>query len=629
MGSRIPENIVEDVIARASIVDVVGEHVRLKRRGARLLGLCPFHNEKSPSFSVNAERNLYHCFGCGASGNVVGFLMRHDGLSFPEAVRRLADKVGVTIPETAGEDPRVAAGRKAAREQYFEVTERAREYYRGLMTSGRHAPPRDYLAKRGIDDATAEAFGLGYASTEWAGLVEALGRAGIDSAAIEAAGLALRRRTGDGFVDRFRDRVMFPIASLSRQTLAFSGRTLDPEERAKYVNSPETPFYTKGRELFGLHLAHRAVRETGELILVEGNFDVVSLYARGVCNVSAPLGTALTEHQARLIKRYTDRVVLMFDGDRAGRAAARRALDVLLAADISEIVWARLPDGRDPDDLARTEGADGVRRCVAEARPMLDICLDEVIRPAAGGADIGVKRAALDGVTELLRPVQNALIQEQYVTSAAQRLQVDAAALLRQVRSRPAGVRRDAEPPPPESDEPPPWGDDEVERASEEEPEAPLDPLDAHEATLVELLADDDALVDEVYRERLHFVIRHPALREFVERVVSSRVEDGGPSLRAAVERESSAALRSLLTAVLVEDRGIDPHARHAAFEETVRSLKLRWARAEKLRLAAALQVERDFDATLARMEEARRIDALLAELQGVTRRPVSGQEMS
>ena len=262
MGARIPEGVIDEIAARARIVEIVGDYVRLTRRGNRYLGLCPFHSEKSPSFHVNAERNLYHCFGCGASGNVYGFLMRHDGLSFPEAVRKVAERVGVVIPE-GEQETEASRALRAERELYFEATALAQRYFRAVLTSGRFDAPAAYLRERGIDDETAEAFGIGYAPAQWSSLVDALGKRGVSMPVLEKAGLAMRRREGDGYYDRFRDRVMFPVVSLATKVLAFSGRTLDPNERAKYVNSPETEFYTKGNELFGLHLAHRAIRQEG------------------------------------------------------------------------------------------------------------------------------------------------------------------------------------------------------------------------------------------------------------------------------------------------------------------------------------------------------------------------------
>lgn len=576
MGARIPEGVIDEIAARARIVEIVGDYVRLTRRGNRFLGLCPFHSEKTPSFHVNAERNLYHCFGCGASGNVYGFLMRHDGLSFPEAVRKVAERVGVVIPE-GEQETEASRALRAERELYFEATTLAQRYFRAVMTSGRHDAPFAYLRERGIDDETAEAFGIGYAPAQWSSLVDALGKRGVSMPVLEKAGLAMRRREGDGYYDRFRDRVMFPVVSLATKVLAFSGRTLDPNERAKYVNSPETEFYTKGNELFGLHLAHRAIRQEGAAILVEGNFDVVSLHAHGLQNVCAPLGTAMTSRQARLLKRYTDRVVLLFDGDSAGRAAADKALPVLLEADIPEVLVVTLPDGRDPDDVVRTDGVDALRRFLDDARPLLDARLDEAIRPAAGQADIAAKRAAVDEVVRLVSPIRDTMVREKYVQDAARRLELDARALWKRASAPASGPSGPPAPsaPPPELDEDAP---------------PPIRPLDEHEATLVEVLAEKPDLLASVHRQELHYVIDHRELAVFVERVADEWVGSGGPTFREAMDHMEDAALQSVLMAALVRDRGVRQEQLIELFEETVTSLKVRWLRREMRRLSEALR---------------------------------------
>lgn len=605
MGSRIPESIIDEVGSRSSIVDVVGEHVRLKRKGARYWGLCPFHGEKTPSFTVNPDRNLYHCFGCGASGNVFGFLMRHDGLSFPEAVRRLAEKAGVEIPES-GEDSEVARARREKRDIYFEATELAQRYYRAVLKSGRYPEPLRYLEARGIDADTAEAFGLGYAPPDWSALIDAVGKKGITSATLEMAGLAQPRRESSGHIDRFRNRVMFPIVSLAKKVLAFSGRTLDDEERAKYVNSPETEFYTKGRELFGLHIAHRGIRAEGSAILVEGNFDVVSLHARGLNNVCAPLGTALTDRQAALLKRYTDRVILLFDGDSAGRAAAEKALSVLLAADVPEVLLVSLPDGTDPDDIVRRDGVDALRRHLDGARPMLEVCIDDAIRPAAGRADITAKRAAADEVARLLQPLRNPMLRNAYISEAARRLELDEKQFVHHVRSAPV-------------DRPPSRFEEEPSVAAEPEA-APVRPLDALESTLVEVLAERSELLEIVYREEIHHVIPHPELAPFIERAAVDWTEQGGPSFTDAVNQLENASLRKAVTAALVADHGLSDAHPEDVFYDTTTALKIRWIKREHARVSELCRVaEADEIETL--MRRLNHLNSWLRDLQPDDRR--------
>ena len=602
MVARIPDNVVDEVKARASIVDIVGEYVRLKRKGARYLGLCPFHNEKTPSFSVNAERNLYHCFGCGASGDVIGFLRQHDGLSFPEAVRKLADRLGIAVPESH-EDDATARARAREKDRYFEATRYASEFFRRQLTTPSGKQARQYLADRGIDEQTAEAFELGFAPGEWGALVEAAGRSGISSKSLENAGLAMARNSGEGHYDRFRNRVVFPIVNLSRRVLAFSGRTLDPEERAKYINSPETPYYTKGRELFGLHVAHRSIREAGYAVLVEGNFDVVSLHARGLTNVCAALGTALTEQQARLVRRYSERVVLLFDADSAGRKAARKALDMLLAADVPDVRYCRLPDGTDPDDFVQSHGADALRELIEKAPSMLDVVLDETIRPVAGKADLAGKRRAIDEIAALLAPIPNTLIRDGYVAEAARRLELDGASLKRHVSR---GGGRLAREPMPES--PPELAD-----------EAPTEPdvvLDKHESVLLDALARRPALLETVYREQTHHLVGDERLQDFIEQVAVTWTLDGGPDVVAAAEALEPGPLRRALTGALVTEHAIADDRVDEVFADTTRTMKIRWMTAEMRRISERLRATQDPEAVELLMKRQSELNHWLNDLR-------------
>mgnify|MGYP002620767103 FL=1 len=392
-------HIVDEIKSKIRLSELIGEHVRLRRDGSgvRAMGLCPFHNEKSPSFSVNDDRGFYYCFGCGAKGDALTFLQDHVGLSFREALQQLADRTGVELPQQRGPEDRAAQQRaRSAREAYQEVMGFARDLYvQTLWETQAGAPGRAYLEERGIDRETAERFQLGMAPDSWDTLVREARARRIPSSWLERAGLAKARqgraggdeqdagssRADGGHYDLFRNRVMFPILDVSGRVLAFSGRSLDPNDRAKYINSPETRFYVKGEQLYGLHAARAGIRQGGSAVLVEGNFDVVALHARGITRAVAPLGTALTPQQVQLLKRFAERVVLAFDADRAGRAAARRAFEVLLDERLLDVRYVRLPDGQDPDDVVRDGGAAafefGVVQQDADAA-LVDIDLDHI-----------------------------------------------------------------------------------------------------------------------------------------------------------------------------------------------------------------------------------------------------------
>ncbi len=431
---------------RTDLVALIGENVKLTRRGRSFVGLCPFHKEKSPSFHVSPERGYFHCFGCKESGTAVDFLMKAEGQTFPEAVKSLAERAGIEIEETLTDvERREANAAKRAKDDLYAVNALAATYYERCLRdpqSGGHplsgyaraellkrglpwAQPLDTAEGQPIDQvaATLQAFRIGYAPFGWDGLASFLRQQGVSPLAAERVGLLVPRSSGSGHYDRFRHRLMFAVSDVMGRILAFSGRALpDPPPAeisslgisgpstanadgppAKYVNSPESPIYTKGDHLFGLYQARQAIRQENEAVLVEGNFDVVSLHARGVANVVAPLGTAFTSAQAKLLKRFAPTAVILFDGDAAGRKATRASRTSCREGGLTARV-AILPQGVDPDDLARTEGPEGVKRIVKGARGMLEYLIDEALASTAfGGATLTEQLARIRSVATLLR----------------------------------------------------------------------------------------------------------------------------------------------------------------------------------------------------------------------------------
>lgn len=371
----IPPGFIQELLARADIVDVVGRHVQLKKAGINHKGLCPFHGEKSPSFIVSPSRQTYHCFGCGAHGNAVGFLMEHAGLSFPDAVRELAQQYGLAVPEddTSPAERERAAAQKQRQATLTDVLARASEHYRKEL----RASPRaiDYLKRRGLTGEIAARFGLGYSPDGWRSLASAFPR--YDDPLLEESGLVIAKASEDGNeaetkrYDRFRDRVMFPIRSVQGEVIGFGGRVIDQGE-PKYLNSPETPVFSKGRELYGLYEGRSAIRQRGYALVVEGYMDVVALAQSGFGNAVATLGTACTAEHVQKLFRFTESVVFSFDGDAAGRRAAGRALEASLphASDTRTVRFLFLPPEHDPDSYVREFGAEAFERCVAEAVPL-------------------------------------------------------------------------------------------------------------------------------------------------------------------------------------------------------------------------------------------------------------------
>ncbi|HEY9063389.1 MAG TPA: DNA primase [Burkholderiaceae bacterium] len=371
----IPPAFLQDLLSRVDVVDLVGRHVQLKRGGANWSGLCPFHAEKSPSFTVSPSKQFYHCFGCGAHGDAIRFLVEHSGMSFIDAVKELAQQVGMTVPDDdrTPQQREQAEAQKQRRATLSDVLAKAAEAYRKQLRQSPRAI--DYLKGRGLTGEIAARFGLGYASDGWRGLASVF--ASYDDPLLEESGLVIAQGDeGDDEsqrkrYDRFRDRIMFPIRSVQGDVIGFGGRVLDRGE-PKYLNSPETPVFSKGRELYGLFEARSAIRERGHVLVVEGYMDVVALAQSGFGNAVATLGTACTPDHVQKLFRFTDSVVFSFDGDAAGRRAAARALEASLphATDTRTIRFLFLPSEHDPDSYVRELGAEAFEQCIAQAVPL-------------------------------------------------------------------------------------------------------------------------------------------------------------------------------------------------------------------------------------------------------------------
>lgn len=372
-----PPRFLEDLRGRVSIIDVVGRRVRLTRKGrGEATGLCPFHNEKTPSFTVSEDKGFFHCFGCGAHGDVIGFVMRSEGLEFPQAVERLAGEVGMQVPRETPEE-RERADRQAT---LGGVVEFAAKHFEQQLRASAGRAGLDYFKRRGLSDDTMRRFRLGYAPDNRTGLKAALEKASIPEAIAIEAGLLIKPEDGGHAYDRFRGRVMFPILDRRGQAIAFGGRILDQGE-PKYLNSPETPLFHKGRVLYGLSHAQKTARETNEIIVVEGYMDVIALAQAGISNAVAPLGTALTEDQIALLWRVAEEPILCFDGDNAGQRAAARAADraiPLLKPGLS-LRFAWMPAGEDPDSLVKAKGAAGFREELARMEPLVDVLWRQVL----------------------------------------------------------------------------------------------------------------------------------------------------------------------------------------------------------------------------------------------------------
>jgi len=375
---RIPQHFIDELIARADIVEVIGARVQLKKAGREFKACCPFHNEKTPSFWVSPDKQFYHCFGCGKHGTVLGFLMDHDHMAFPEAVEELATRLGLAVPHEGGTD----AGPRRADEPLYELMARVAKFYAEALA--REPRAGDYAAKRGLTAATIERFGIGYAPNSWNEVLKRFGGGETERKRLAEVGLVIERERGqvsggERYYDRFRDRLMFPIRDGRGRVIAFGGRVIDAGE-PKYLNSPETVLFHKGRELYGLYETRRARTNLTRLVIVEGYMDAVRLHQSGIDYAVATLGTATTAEHLRRIFRVVPAVVFAFDGDRAGRAAAWRALQQALpeAREGRELRFLFLPQGHDPDTLVAEEGREAFEARLAEAVPLSEYLVREL-----------------------------------------------------------------------------------------------------------------------------------------------------------------------------------------------------------------------------------------------------------
>ncbi len=575
MAGRIPDDTIQEIRDRVSIVEVISSYVSLKRAGRNHLGLCPFHHEKTPSFTVSEERGLFHCFGCGAGGTVFTFLMRLERLEFPEAVELVARRAGIALPE------RQADSRESAeREKIEKINAWAAKRFAEALAGRLGEPGRDYLRRRGISEETLRAFNLGLAPGGDT-LTRALAGRADASAAAERAGLLLRRDRG-GLYDRFRDRLMFPIADGRGRVVGFGGRILG-DGQPKYLNSPESPIFRKGELLYGLPQARAAIREQDCAVVVEGYMDALALVQHGIAPVVATLGTALTGAHLRQLRRLASRIVVFFDGDRAGRAAATRAFAVCAEAEC----WASgafLPDGEDPDSFVRSRGAEEVRQLLADAVPLSDFYFQEM--RAGLTAPVAEKARAASEVARVLGLIRSPIERDLLTRRAAALLGVGEDAL-RAAAGRPA-----AAPPP----------------RPEPEPAAPqplrLEPV--AEVVLLEAMAADRPTAAWITAQGTIERFRNPELARCAA-LLAGAWEDGEEAVSRALEGMPQALSERLSGAALRGDGTADWHrtARDCAgrIEEEARR-RVAENTLEKLRQAATLGDEERERELLQRKQE-------------------------
>jgi len=419
--AKIPQTVIDQVLERTDIVDIVSNYVSLKRRGQNFFGVCPFHKEKTGSFSVHPERQIFKCFGCGKGGTALTFIQSVENLSFFEALRFLADRAGVRLDFDEDE-------RKANRERpdldRTQVMETAANLFSKMLANSK--PPQEYLTRRGLSQADIKRFRLGYAPDSWEALKNPLSRMGIPETVQQELGLIIPRQDGNGFYDRFRNRIMFPIANPLGKTVAFGGRILGDGE-PKYLNSPESPLFNKSRTLYLLEKAREAIRRVGRTLVVEGYMDAIALHRFGFENSVASLGTALTESHARVLRRYGENIYLIYDGDEPGLMAARRGAEIFLNTGLPVRVVV-LPTGEDPDSFLAKEGTDAMKTLLDTALDGFEYCFNRsVIQYGLEG--VAAQRAVVRDLLPILKRIPEAVVQSEYVTFLAGKMGVSETAI--------------------------------------------------------------------------------------------------------------------------------------------------------------------------------------------------------
>ena len=571
MPQGIPEEIIDEIRQRTDLVTLVGEYIKLERRGKNMVGLCPFHSEKTPSFTVSPEKQLYHCFGCGASGNVFSLIMQLENMAFPEAARFLARRAGVRIPE-----PRKAApGEESLKEKIYRLNLLAARFYAYCLTKSKAGKKAlDYLQKRGINSSTIEVFMLGYAPADWTGFFNFARKKGVTPELMVKAGLVSPGKE-KGHYDRFRDRLIFPIFNISGKVAGFGGRTLSDTDKSgpKYLNSPETPVFEKGLMLYGLSLAKDEIRKQKAAVVMEGYTDVITAYQAGIKNAVASLGTALTAEQGRLLRHQAETVITAYDSDAAGEAATWRGLAILQRNGCLVRV-AELPEGSDPDSYIREKGADSFKELLEKARPLMDYrlaVLKEKYDPASEKGRIDYTEELMSFLSAAVNPVE----QDHYLKKAAEVLKVEEEALrLELKRRRRTGSRRREQP------------------DGELKTDQGRDKIDQAEKILVSLMLQSKEIAERGRNLLKPEYIEDGRIREIVEAIWQNSAGEVTCSAEKLLNRFTDPQMTKLITEAVTDPAMQDLSTRTAKrmAEDCFRELRQSWIKKKRIELLNKLK---------------------------------------
>ena len=544
---KIPEEKIEEIRSASDIVDVVSAYVRLKRRGKSYVGLCPFHQEKTPSFHVTPEKQMFYCFGCQEGGNVFSFLMKTEKVSFIEAVRTLANRAGIELP--VSESTQTAS---TQHEQLFRANMiAARFYYNSLTQTSEGEYALEYFRKRGFTDGTIKQFGLGYAPRGWQALINHAAEQGGEIEHLEKAGLAGKRDDGSAY-DRFRGRAIFPIFSTSGRVVAFAGRQLyDDDTLAKYINTPETPIYHKGKLLYGLSMTRDDIRKQEYAILVEGYTDLISIYQAGIRNIVATSGTALTEEQIRLLGRYAPAIVIVYDADSAGSTAALRGVELILEKGL-DVKIAQLPEGEDPDSFVRNQGKEAFLDLIDDSTSFIDFKASELQKKGLFKTPEG-QAQAVRSIIETLAKIPDELKRNFYIKAISERYDVYESTLYRELDS---VMRKQNRRPRSFDDQRKQITTDDtpLEQQPTDKPENPVESFSSAECDILKLLLESDRDVMEfIFSQVTSEEMSHPAARGLFEKLAGLYRSSGIIDASSLINSDDFSEYSSIIVRLLAE----------------------------------------------------------------------------
>ncbi len=551
MKGHISPDKIEEIKRRADIVDLVSEYVTLKKGGKNFLGICPFHKEKTPSFTVNRDKQIFYCFGCGEGGNVLTFLMKMSDMSFPEAVRHLAGKTGVVIPERIL--TRHEKESSSIRNEVSRVNKMAAAYFSKNLFSQAGKEARDYLRKRGIQEDVIKEFGLGYALDGWRHLRDYFEKAGIALKLVEQSGLVIPKSNGGGsFYDRFRGRLIFPIEDAGGTVIAFGGRIIG-EGEPKYLNTSESPVYIKGRNLYGLNRTKEDIRKKGYAILVEGYFDLITLWASGIRNIVATLGTALTRDHVDLMRRYTSHVVAVFDPDEAGKKALTRSIELFLSGNM-QAKGAVLLDGYDPDQYLRTHGKESFMEMIDGAESLVDYYIENVIGKVATFEE---KRGALREAVPFIIHIDNARERDLFIKRVSEKLGLDQELLTREVNfALKAAPGKQADP--------------------SREPDMEIDVV---ELSIIHIMLEYPSMVPEMVKKDIFDCFMSANLKSLAIKLADYYAKEGSKSLDTSqfIQAIDNELIRKKLLRMMIDENPYDEKIIDRVTEDAIKKVKRKW----------------------------------------------------